>query len=324
MTRKRLEEILERYGARLARRYRQVMQRARDQRSVSELEIALSEGRISEVLDEATEAARAVAAEVVVIDAAIGAEAAAYISERVAKLVSYDGTNPRAVARLQANGGRLVTSITEGQRLAIGEILQDGQARGLNPREVAREIRSVIGLTPERARYVANYRRALEGLDRHALTYQLRDKRADATIKAAIKAGKPLDGKRIDALVDRYAARQLAQRAEVIARTEMLRAAHEATDEAYEQAEQAGQLDRDRAQEEWHSGKDGRTRHSHRSMGGQLRRRGVPFRSGNGNELRYPGDPQAPASDVIQCRCRRAIRILPPGKSAVNKGGGYE
>ena len=59
-------------------------------------------------------------------------------------------------------------------------------------------------------------------------------------------------------------------------------------------------------------------------MGGQLRRRGVPFRSGNGNALRYPGDPQAPASDVIQCRCRRAVRILPPGKIAVNKGGGYE
>ena len=46
MTRKRLEEILARHSSRLARRYRQVMQRARDQRSVSELETALSEGRI--------------------------------------------------------------------------------------------------------------------------------------------------------------------------------------------------------------------------------------------------------------------------------------
>lgn len=324
MTRKRLEEILARHSSRLARRYRQVMQRARDQRSVSELETALSEGRIAEVLTEANEAARAVAAEVAVIDAAVGAEAAAYIADRVAKLVSYDGTNPAAVARVQANGARLVTAITEGQRLAIGEILEDGLARGLNPREVARSIRDVIGLTPDRAQAVANYRRALESLDRRALSYGLRDKRTDAAVKAAINGGKPLGAERIDKLVSRYAERQLAQRAEVIARTEMLRAVHEATDEAYDQAEANGQIERDRVQEEWYAGKDGRTRHSHRAMSGQLRRRGVPFRSGNGNALRYPGDPQAPASDVIQCRCRRTVRILPPGKSAVSKGGGYE
>lgn len=324
MTRKRIEEILARYSSRLARRYRQVMQRARDARTLSELETALNEGRIAEVLEDIRDGGKAIASDVAVIDTAIGLEVAAYIADRVSRVVSYDGANARAVLRLQANGQRLITAITEGQRLSIGEVLSSGLIEGSNPRAVAIGIRDVIGLTPERARAVINYRRALESLDRRALSYALRDKRSDAAIRAAIEGAKPLKAERIDRLVARYADRQLAQRAEVISRTEMLRALHEATDEAYNQAEDAGQLPRDRAQEQWYAGEDGRTRSSHRKMSGQLRRRGVPFRSGAGNLLRYPGDPQAPASDTIQCRCRRVVRILPEGQTAVNRGGGYE
>lgn len=324
MTRKRIEEILSRYSSRLARRFRQVMARARDQRTISELETALNEGRIGEVLADVDESAKAVAADAAVIDAAIGAEVAAYIADRVSKLVVYDGTNARAVARLQLNGQRMITSITESQRLAIGEVLSGGLVDGSNPREVARAIREVIGLTPERARAVINYRRALEGLDRRALTYALRDKRSDDAIRAAIANAKPLGQDRIDRLVARYYDRQVASRAELIARDQMLRSLHEATDEAFEQAQNAGQLDIDRVQEEWHSAHDPRTRHSHRPMDGQLRRVGVPFRTGNGNLLRYPGDSDAPLSDTIQCRCRRTKKVLPPGQHAINRGGGYE
>lgn len=323
MTRKRIEELLARYSSRIARRYRQVMARARDQRTISELESALEAGRVGEVLAE-IDGAKAVAAEVGAADTAIGVEVAAYIADRVSKIVSYDGTNPRAVTRLQVNGQRLITAITEQQRQAIGEVLSGGLVDGLNPRAVAVAIRDCIGLTPERARAVANYRRALESLSRRALSYELRDKRSDAAVDAAIKAGKPLEAKRIDAMVGRYYDRQIASRAELIARTEMLRSLHEATDESYQQAQDAGQLDLDRVQEEWHSAHDPRTRHSHRAMDRQLRRVGVPFHSGDGNLLRYPGDPHAPTEDSIQCRCRRTKKILPVDKSAINRGGGYE
>lgn len=62
------------------------------------------------------------------------------------------------------------------------------------------------------------------------------------------------------------------------------------------------------------------TRHSHAAMNGQKRRMGVPFTSGNGYELRYPGDHNAPAEETVQCVCVKTTRILPPGQVAVNSG----
>jgi hypothetical protein len=38
-------------------------------------------------------------------------------------------------------------------------------------------------------------------------------------------------------------------------------------------------------------------------MNGQLRAFGEPFLSGNGFELAYPGDANAPGSETINCRC---------------------
>ena len=67
-----------------------------------------------------------------------------------------------------------------------------------------------------------------------------------------------------------------------------------------------------------------RTRGSHHPMNGQLRRHGVAFRSGDGYELLHPGDPNAPASETVNCRCRKTRRVLPVGQVAVNAGGGYD
>ena len=116
----------------------------------------------------------------------------------------------------------------------------------------------------------------------------------------------------------RYSERQLAYRAEAIARTETQRAAHEAQDEAYQQAVDAGHLDADRLQCIWHAGAKPRTRDSHAAMRGQRRRMSVAFTSGAGVALRYPCDPDAPASEVVHCRCSKSVRVLPVGQSAVN------
>lgn len=59
---------------------------------------------------------------------------------------------------------------------------------------------------------------------------------------------------------------------------------------------------------EWVTARDERVRPSHRAMHGQVRPDGEPFRSGDGNLLRYPHDPSAPLSDRAGCRCRRRLR----------------
>jgi hypothetical protein len=41
----------------------------------------------------------------------------------------------------------------------------------------------------------------------------------------------------------------------------------------------------------------------HWKMNGQKRKMGVPFRLPSGVEIRYPGDPEAPIGETINCRC---------------------
>ena len=45
------------------------------------------------------------------------------------------------------------------------------------------------------------------------------------------------------------------------------------------------------------------SRESHMDMHEQVRRQGEPFISGDGNELRYPGDRSAPIEEWINCQC---------------------
>jgi uncharacterized protein with gpF-like domain len=143
----------------------------------------------------------------------------------------------------------------------------------------------------------------LENNSTSALGRALRDRRFDASVERAVAAGEPLEPEQIDRMVGRYRDRMLAMRAETIARTESLSvvslARHEATKQAMEQAG----FSADEVKRTWRATKDKRTRDSHSEMDGQTVGFDEPFVSGDGNELMYPGDPSAPASDRINCRC---------------------
>jgi hypothetical protein len=93
------------------------------------------------------------------------------------------------------------------------------------PAEVARDILATIGLTPRQAAAVANFRRLLESGDKAALSRALRDQRFDATIQRLVN-GEAVDQAKIDRMVQRYAERYQAYRANVIARYETMEAAN--------------------------------------------------------------------------------------------------
>lgn len=60
------------------------------------------------------------------------------------------------------------------------------------------------------------------------------------------------------------------------------------------------------------------TRDSHAALNGVEIPENEKFRTIWGNELRYPGDPEAPASEVINCHCVLIPDVkLPPENSAV-------
>lgn len=118
--------------------------------------------------------------------------------------------------------GQFVRELEDDQRVTVNTITLDAIRRGLGPEEMARDVKTAVGLTASQARAVLNYRRALETGSRKALDYRLRDKRFDPTTKKAVLSGAALSPAQIDANVERYRTRYLAFRATTIARYETL------------------------------------------------------------------------------------------------------
>lgn len=239
-----------------------------------------------------------------------GRQTGEFLTRRVDEvIIDFDQANLRAVEAMRNNQLRLVREFEEQQRRATQQALLEGIRRGANPREQARAFRDSIGLTEQQQRFVDNYRRALENLDRNALRRELRDRRFDPTVERAIREGTPLSQERIDRMVERYRQRMIKHRAEVIARTEALRAVHEGVDEMYIQAIEDGQLQPDQLVRIWNTAKDERVRGSHRSMHLQERQIGERFTSGAGNTTTRPGGFGIASEDIL-CRCAVGTRIL--------------
>lgn len=224
--------------------------------------------------------------------------------------VVWDQLNEGAVRVMRENRLRLVRGFTQTQVEATRTALIDGIQRGANPIEQARAFRGSIGLTPSQVRSVQNYRDSLERGSLEALNRQLRDKRFDSSVRRAASGGVPLTTEQIDRMVEAFRRRTLRHRSEVIARTEALRAANAGSQAMYLQAIENGTLDPNQLEQEWNTAGGSRVRRSHVAMDQQKRPIGVPFTSGNGASLRYPGDPNAPAEDSIECRCAIGTRIL--------------
>lgn len=245
-----------------------------------------------------------------------GADTMAFMASVGIAQISFDQVNYRGVEKMRANQLRLIREFTNGQRDTLRYVMTDGIAAGIGPREQARRFREVVGLTERQAKAVLNYRRLLgqvgdnDATDQaEALTRALRDKRYDRGILSAIRDGRPLDQAHIDKMVERYRQRYVKYRAEMIARTEALRSVHEGVAEAFDQAIDSGDIEADQIEQKWSSSRDHRVRDTHRYLNGQKRKIGEVWTTSNGS-LRYPGDPMAPASETVQCRCIVVRRIV--------------
>jgi uncharacterized protein with gpF-like domain len=56
-------------------------------------------------------------------------------------------------------------------------------------------------------------------------------------------------------------------------------------------------------EKEWISSRDSRVRETHESLDGDVVPRDQKFVSSSGAALAFPGDPDAPPEEVINCRC---------------------
>lgn len=301
---KLVDDLIARADPRIQSRFAAIVLQIRNEHSLDELATLISNGQIDEALS-ALEAASARLA-TTVNDAFAGAGTAALdeLGDKLGIVVSYDGTNVRAVRKMAERRLDIIRGFTVQQQDATRMALIDGIERGLNPIAQARNFRQSVGLTPNQQGYIMNYRTQLESLDSRALNRALRDGRFDASVKRAIRDQKPLTKAQVERMVGRYQERWIKHRSEVIARTESLSAVHQGLDEGIQQAVDSGSVDRDKVRRFWNTAGDERVRDfnssstSHRSMHLQERKLGEPFESGAGSLLMFPGDPAAPLIDT--------------------------
>ena len=305
----RLLALMAKTEPRLNRRFVEVVRTIKSQWTLTQIEGLLEVGQAETALQVAEMAAVPLGRIWGDIYLLSGDETAAYVGDALDIVVNFDAVNTRALLSTQTNQLRLVREFGRQQRAATREALVDGMRRGLNPRDTARAFRDSIGLTDRQVRAVGNYRRLLETNSRGALARQLRDRRFDPAVRRATITGAPLDPKKVNMMVGRYRERYLKYRSEVIARTESLRAVHAGSEELYAQAIDNGTLRADELTRQWITARDERVRGSHTIMHEQQRPIGQPFQSGAGHLLQYPGDPEAPGSESIQCRCAVTTRF---------------
>ena len=306
----RLQILIDKWERVIGTRFTVLVAGIKDSTTVEELVLLLEGGRINEAfafLDDHV-ARFATTTNQAFVDAAD--DTAKFLDSKTAFVVDFDATNQRAVNVMQQRKLRVITEFTQEQRNATRQALTRGIELGTNPRAQARAFRDSIGLTSRQEQIVANYRRSLIEGRADALTRRLRDKRFDSTVARAQRTGEPLSRAQIDKMVTRYRQRWVKYRAETIGRTEALSAVHEGKDEMYKQAFDTGKLDPSKIIRIWNVTVDGREREHHGSMTLQERRVGVPFTSGLGNSLMFPGDTNAPAEDRADCRCAESTRIL--------------
>lgn len=184
----------------------------------------------------------------------------------------------------------------------------DQQGRDALRRMVADFRITGTGLSLRQETAVRNYERSLRNPDAGLLDRKLRDRRFDASVRAALRGENRLSEKRIATMVSRYRDRLLTYRARLIGQTESVRAENAAAFVLAGKAADEGRVVR----RYWDHRDDARVRNSHREIP-LLNPDGVgpdePFQTPLG-PLMYPGDPNGFGDNVVGCRCQLRIEVL--------------
>jgi hypothetical protein len=171
--------------------------------------------------------------------AATGHGAAALLSGQGLR-ASFRASHPNVVLYARTHAAALVEGVADETRRVIAEVIALGAERGLTTVQQSRAIREVVGLPPQWARAPQALADELRAGDLAAAT-----RRLSATERQEVR-GRILDDTVDDAFVDRMTARYAESlvnlRAQTIARTESLAAAHAGLVEEWKQARDAGVL----------------------------------------------------------------------------------
>lgn len=168
--------------------------------SYSDLEAAILDGHLNDLIDWQARYAKVVNGTL----APMWATAMAAAAKKATKeKVILDDSDVFVKAWIQTHGGELITRLSEESRRAVAAIILRGQAERILPRDMAKQIRPLIGLTEMQAQANVNYR---EKIYRSYL-----EGGTSSTVAAA----------RADKAAVKYASQQHRFRAETIVHTEL-------------------------------------------------------------------------------------------------------
>lgn len=153
---------------------------------------------------------------------------------------AFDRSRPEAAEWARKEGAQLVTNVVQSQRDMINSYVAQSLEDGIAPRDVARGLRNVVGLTPDQQNWVQNH---------YNRTYAQAVSRGLTPARAAETAQRS---------TDRYHSQVFRYRTETIARTEILRASHEGRREAWAQGRAEGFIPAT-AKKQWSTAIDDRT-----------------------------------------------------------------
>lgn len=268
------------------------MRAVREQLSVAEVERLIRAGRLSDAVNAAVpldqlERALAPASVVLTEGTLTAARATTPLLPLAARQVIADFTvlNPRILDAVRRLDTTQIRSLAPEIRQSVRETIEAGLTRGLNPRTVARSLSGTIGLAPNQAAAVRNFRAALEAGDLAKVRrYALRDARFSLDT---------LTPSRIDTMVAAYERRMFAFNAETHARTAALEAQRVGQRLAWAEAKESGALGEAEVYKRWVATQDARTRDEHAAMHGQEVPLDQPYSTGQ----MYPGEGE------YNCRC---------------------
>jgi len=181
--------------------------------------------------------------------------------------VAFDTLNPRIIDGIRQLNTKVIQTLQDDVRETVRAFIENGLRDGVNPRVVGRQLRDVIGMSPTQLANAAKFEAGL------------RD------------AGTPEDV--IARQVAAYRKRAIALNAETNARTASLDAMKLGQRLSWEQAADAGIVDRNSLTKTWRGVLDLRERLWHVEMEGET----VPFDSQYSNGQMIPGDTE------FNCRC---------------------
>jgi F like protein len=188
--------------------------------------------------------------------------------------VAFDYLSPNVVQAVRALDSQVVQGLSDNVKEVVKAFIENGLRDGDAPATIARELRSVIGLSPTQLENVVKYEAKLQ---------------ADATLSDAT----------IERMVATYMRRAVALNTETITRTASLQAMKLGQDLAWQDAADKGIVDLNQLNKTWKGVMDDRERDSHVIMEGET----VPYDQPYSNGQMIPGE------DEYNCRCISLVRV---------------